>query len=464
MAKYIVNLETGESLEVTPSNMAVVQAEYQKNPSKYSLEEDATAGDSWAELVKRQPQEMNQAIKDATKAQVELDTANEGVLRSAGRVAGSMLFPQTLATLGRGGSEIEGQRSFVYGDIPAHIGTALSVMTANPAPAYVGQTVGPMLGTFAGKEAYSPIEAGLAVGAPGIGMGLGALAGAVGRTAKKIAPATAYYAVKPTLKAMGVPNPPDFNLMLKEKMFPYFGGLKGAYNRMEFKLAPMRKELKKAIESADESGVRINIEKVKESALDAINSDQRIVGTDKEKILNALNKEMDIYEEQATKYVTTRKYPELSAETTVKENTMDMAPSYAYAQKQGLQESAFQKSVDADRGTARAHAELARGFNRQFDEVTPELRQATRAVAPYESMISSLQRRLGIPAAQNQGLGLNDYQSAQAGGELVGNSAKGMLAGFLAKRLMSTTGGAQMMYDVGGKLVSLEDLLRMRVR
>lgn len=530
MAKYIVNLETGESFEVTPANMAVVQAEYQKNPAKYSLEEDAEPGNSWAELVKRQPQEMNQAIKDATKAQVAEDISNEGVLRSAGRVAGSMLFPQTLATLGRGGSELEGQRSFVYGDIPAHIGTALSAMTMNPAPAYVGQTVGPMLGTFAGKEEYSPLEAGLAVGAPGIGMGLGRVAGAVGRTAQKIAPATAYYAVKPIMKMMASPNPPNFKKMLDENLLPYFGGLKGAYERILFKAKPMRESLQKAINDADERGVRVSIADAKKSSIDALNSDNRISELEKPAIMQKLNESFDKYEELGQRYILAKKHqelvpdakaleqnraelfkykvdkgrierenrlakrtitsvpgepmvwhdpelkpvpsrpiaqPEFKQETFIESPRMsvsDFDVRRASREKSALQDVAFNSFSNADRGGGLTFASLSRGMNKAIENSAPEVREASRALAPYEAGLGALGRRLGIPSAQSEGLGLNDYQSMIAGSEVLGQGVKGALAGFLAKRLMSTTGGAQMLYDVGGKLVSLDDLIRMRVR
>jgi len=530
MAKYIVNLETGESLEVTPSNMAIVQAEYQKNPSKYSLEEDATSGDSWAELVKRQPQEMSQGIKDATRAQVEQDISDEGVLKSGARALSSLVYPQTLATLGRGGTDEEARKSLFLGDIPAQAGLAISAFTGNLAPAYIGQAIGPMLGTFAGKEDGNYLEKGIAVGAPGVGMGLGALSGMIGRTAKKIAPATAYYAVKPIMKMMASPNPPNFKKMLDENLLPYFGGLKGAYERILFKAKPMRESLQKAIANADERGVRVAIDDVRKASMDALNSDNRISMLEKPAIIAKINESLDQYDEMGQRYILAKKHqelvpdakaleqnraelykykmdkgqiersnklakrtitskpgepivwndpvlapvpsrpiaqPEFKQETFVESPRMavsDFGVGQASREKSALQDVAFNRFSTADRGGGLTFASLSRGMNKAIENSAPEVRQASRDLAPYESGLAALERRLGIPAAQNEGLGLNDYQSMLAGSEVVGTGVKGALAGFLAKRLMSTTGGAQMMYDVGGKLISLEDLLRMRVR
>ena len=142
----------------------------------------------------------------------------------------------------------------------------------------------------------------------------------------------------------------------------------------------------------------------------------------------------------------------------------DFGVGQASREKSALQDVAFNRFSNADRGGGLTFASLSRGMNKAIENSAPEVRQASRDLAPYESALAAFERRLGVPAAQHEGLGLNDYQSMLAGSEVVGTGVKGALAGFLAKRLMSTTGGAQMMYDVGGKLVSLEDLLRMRVR
>ena len=80
---------------------------------------------AWAELVKNQPQEMNQAIKDATRAQVEQDISDEGALKSGARALSSLVYPQTLATLGRGGTDEEARKSLFLGDIPAQAGLAI---------------------------------------------------------------------------------------------------------------------------------------------------------------------------------------------------------------------------------------------------------------------------------------------------------------------------------------------------
>jgi hypothetical protein len=136
----------------------------------------------------------------------------------------------------------------------------------------------------------------------------------------------------------------------------------------------------------------------------------------------------------------------------------------ASREKSALQDVAFNSFSNADRGGGLTFASLSRGMNKAIENSAPEVREASRALAPYEAGLGALGRRLGIPSAQSEGLGLNDYQSMIAGSEVLGQGVKGALAGFLAKRLMSTTGGAQMLYDVGGKLVSLDDLIRMRVR
>lgn len=484
---------------------------------------------AWEELVKNQPQEMNQAIKDATKAQVAEDISNEGILKSGARAVASMVYPQTLATIGRGGTDEEARKSLFLGDIPAQAGLAISALTMNPIPAYLGMNVGPMLGTLAGKEENSQLERYLTAGTPAIGMGLGA----IGRTAQKIAPATAYYAVKPIMKMMGNPNPPNFKKMLEEDMLPYFGGLKGSLNRLLFKTKPMREAYQKSINDADERGVRISIDDVRKSAIEAVNSDNRISMLEKPAILDKINESVDQYldiglatakrhkelvpdalaleknraelykykidkgqAEYTNKKITEKNdanawtvvnpgeyganrfakpipfkdvpprpiaQPEFMVEDVI-ESPRTFGVRQSSREKTALQDVAFNKFSNTDRGGGLTFASLSRGMNKAIENSAPEVRDASRALAPYEAYRAALERRLGIPAAQNEGLGLNDYQSMIAGSEVLGQGIKGALAGFLAKRLMSTTGGAQMLYDVGGKLVSLDDLIRMRVR
>jgi len=369
-------------------------------------------------------------------------------------------------------------------------------------------------------------------------MGLGGLAGVVGRGAQKISPAIAHYSTRSTSKEMASPNPPDFKKMLSEHLYPYFGGLKGAYDRMLFVVNPLRKQLDKAVTSADERGLRINLELVRKEASDALHSDTRLTADELPDIEKKLEEIISGYEDIGKRYILAKKHKEIipdskalslnrkdisawekeklrineenaqnrtrmtpfdeSLETVIDRRNpvlenypkspipprpdarteyaiedvievpgssfSDLSPSYAVRQKRALQTAAFKRASNAEHGPAAAYAAASRGMNKGIEFDTPDIRDATRLLSPYEAMISSLERRLGIPAAQNPGLGLYDFQAAQTGSDLVGSGVKGALAGFLAKRLMSTTGGAQMMYDVGGKLVSLSDLLAMRVR
>lgn len=89
MSKYIVNVETGNSLLVTPENMDRVKVEYQKNPDLYRLEED----ESLKDIQATQKQDMDAEIKAAQQAQMAEDEAQEPLLKRMAKNAIRTVLP-----------------------------------------------------------------------------------------------------------------------------------------------------------------------------------------------------------------------------------------------------------------------------------------------------------------------------------------------------------------------------------
>lgn len=439
MIKFIAFDSTGQAIAIVPAETAEeATALVLQNPELSDAVKLIPEQETWAYKAQNQPAEQQQGMQQAVQAQQQEDLANEPWFKKIGRNVTSAVLPNAMATANAGRPDENIQEALLYGDVPMYAGLATGNPALAGASAIWGNTVGQTRGQ--GRE-LDPTETGLNTLFAGLPVVGGAAAQTVGQGLQKIAPAVAYYAVKPTMKMMGNPNPPNFKKMLDERIFPYFGGLRSSYERLLSKTQPLRDNLKKAIKEGDQEGVTLNIEQIKKSAFDQLENDKQLKLVDKRKIRDAMNQELDAYYDEYANF-----NPESGTFST------EIPIAEAYPKKQGLQTSAFEKAASSDYGGARADKILSRSLNAEMGVDAPMVRTAAKELSPYEAMLSAMERRLGVPAQNNMGLGLYDYQAMQAAGQLTGGNPLAQLGSLAAKNMLSSTGGAQMLYDAGGML------------
>lgn len=538
MANFIAFDSTGQAIAIVPAETAEeATALVLQNPELADAVKLIPEQETWVYKAQNQPAEMAANIQQAVQSQQQEDLANEPWFKKIGRNVTSAVLPNAMATANAGRPDESIQEALLYGDVPMYAGLATGNPALAGAGAIWGNTVGQIRGM--GRSELDPMETGLNTIFAGIPVVGGAAARTVGQGLQKIAPSVAYYAVKPTMKMMGNPNPPNFNKMLKEGLFSYFGGINSAYKRVLEKITPLRKELEDQIAKADEQGIMVSVQKVRNSAKQAVRQSTDMTEDQQTQVLNAIDDEMNRYADKHVAFVRAKSHQEAIPDAanitaneaenfkynleagrinaankrakpkivevdpkTIKGNkglsllssqmeksgkrapiymeiqpepvplpqrpamrdqwtTMDVIeePAYfesrmpiakAYNQKTAQQNRAYQLSAKPELGDPRSAAEIARGFNRSFGEVAPDVRAAAMADAEYEPMVAALARRMGVPAAQYRGLGLNDMATMTALSDM---GMKGQFAGLLGKRVFSTTGGAQMLYDAGGSLM-----------
>lgn len=289
---------------------------------------------------------------------------------------------------------------------------------------------------------YGLAEMGASAAIPGAGA-------AAGQFLKAKAPEILRSAVKPILAQMDTPNPPNFEAALERGLVPYFGGVEGASKRAGQAVDEIR-TARDAAAAAASAGTRkypFTGGPLAEARaeLQAIASDPRrkMLSKDEAEAFETL----DFWADEFAKRPTAKGgwssvedaiglREKIDKSVNWRKQNQKLTPGFEAASK--LLRSKIETWM------AKAH-------------VAPEVRELTEELGGVLPVMQALQRR-SLQEGNNYKLGLLDLGAMGVGGGVGGaagggsGAAVGTLAamGALAgRRLVSTPGGAAMLYDIG---------------
>lgn len=445
MAKYIVKIETGESLEITPENIKQVQKEYEANPDIYQLEEDVSS----KEIGNQEAETMPQRIAEAQQAVMQEEQENENPLMTfaknavrtvvpysaeemekTGKVtsAGSardlataplMLFPQSrlaMLGLGAGRTAIDVGAQAQYGEVDPKR-TAIST----------GVNALPLVGQIPAK--YSPLSR-------------------FGESVKQRASRQAYGSLVPKEKYTKTnPITPEKieEIFLKENKIPILSTERNALDKMQ---AYNESEL------ARKGAIRSDVAQGVENPINVLAYDFNDNGY---VMLGALNDAKtkiakDINEGLITPETGKKMLAELNRQDRIISDTYskgNISAEKATKLVTALRKDSKMNVTARGEGTPKSEAlrEYVDAINARIEQASPELRQATRAMAPNMSIAKPLEERIG-KATVNQPV--SGIQNLPFISELANIGAT----------LNRRPQGAQLKYNLGRMMVEGSPMLR----
>jgi hypothetical protein len=309
--------------------------------------------------------------------------------------------------------------------------------------------------SLAGGNGFQP---GAAAAEMGLSTAIPVIGAAAGQAMKKIAPEVLRSAVKPVLAQMDTPNPPNFEKALERNLVPYFGGAEGASRRGVAALNDLGATRDAAASAASKNakgGVARKVPFVGGIMKDARSELSAMAKNPKTKMLS----ENEVEAQDALNFWMNefRKRP-----TANQPGFMSVEDALGFRDK-----------IDKSVKWRTDNQKLTPGFDvaskimrRKIEEwigkphVAPEVRKMTKELGEVIPVTNALKRR-SLQEGNNYKLGLTDWlvlggpamAGGMAGGAVGAGGGAALTAATLAgKRLMSTPGGAAMMYDAGRSL------------